>query len=154
MQKVAALASRETGDARKAVELLAKAVTVAEETTGRLTEIEVDIAEQRLEIDKTVALIRALAVQQKLALQACYTSLSRGFKRVSTGQAYEAYSGICDREQVRPLTQRRFSDIIGFLDLYGLINASVISKGRYGSTRDISGSLNLEVVTHLLGGKI
>lgn len=154
LKKVAALASRETGDARKAVELLAKAVTVAEETTGHLTEIEVDIAEQRLEIDKTVALIRALAVQQKLALQACYKSLSKGFKRVSTGQTYEAYSGICDKEQVRPLTQRRFSDIIGFLDLYGLINASVISKGRYGSTRDISGSLNLEVVNHLLEGKI
>jgi cell division control protein 6 len=154
LKKVAALASRETGDARKAVELLAKAVTVAEETTGRLTEIEVDIAEQRLEIDKTVALIRALAVQQKLALQACYKSLSKGFKRVSTGQTYEAYSSICDKEQVRPLTQRRFSDIIGFLDLYGLINASVISKGRYGSTRDISGSLNLEVVKHLLEGKI
>jgi cell division control protein 6 len=154
LKKVAALASRETGDARKAVELLAKAVTVAEETTGHLTEIEVDIAEQRLEIDKTVALIRALAVQQKLALQACYKSLSKGFKRVSTGQTYEAYSDICDKEQVRPLTQRRFSDIIGFLDLYGLINASVISKGRYGSTRDISGSLNLEVVKHLLEGKI
>ena len=154
LKKVAALASRETGDARKAVELLAKAVTVAEETTGHLTEIEVDIAEQRLEIDKTVALIRALAVQQKLALQACYQSLSNGFKRVSTGQTYEAYSGICDKEQVRPLTQRRFSDIIGFLDLYGLINASVISKGRYGSTRDISASLNLEVVKHLLEGKI
>jgi hypothetical protein len=27
--------------------------------------------------------------------------------------------------QIRPLTQRRFSDIIGFLDLYGLINARV-----------------------------
>ena len=63
LKKVAALASRETGDARKAVELLAKAVTVAEETTGHLTELEVDIAEQKLEIDKTVALIRALAVQ-------------------------------------------------------------------------------------------
>ena len=153
LKKVAALASRETGDARKAVELLAKAVTVAEETSGKLTEQEVDVAEQRLEIDKTVSLIRALAVQQKLALQACYKSLSKGFKRVSTGQAYEAYSGICDKEQVRPLTQRRFSDIIGFLDLYGLINASVISKGRYGSTRDISGSLNREVVKHLLEGK-
>jgi cell division control protein 6 len=105
-------------------------------------------------VDKTVALIRALATQQKLALQGCYTVLSKGDKRASTGQAYEAYRAICDKEQVHPLTQRRFSDIIGFLDLYGLINARVISKGRYGSTRDISGSLNLEVVRHLLEGKI
>ena len=154
LRKVAALASRETGDARKAVELLAKAVTVAEETTGHLTEHEVDIAEQRLEVDKTVALIKALAVQQRVALQGCYAVLSKIKKKVSTGQAYEAYTNICNRDQVRPLTQRRFSDIIGFLDLYGLINARVISKGRYGSTRDISGSLNGEVVKHLLEGKI
>ena len=154
LKKVAALASRETGDARKAVELLAKAVTVAEETSGHLTEKEVDIAEHRLEVDKTVALIRALAVQQRIALQGCYAVLSKTGKRVSTGQAYDAYQMICAHEQVKPLTQRRFSDIIGFLDLYGLINARVISKGRYGSTRDISGSLTGEVVRHLLEGKL
>lgn len=154
LKKVAALASRETGDARKAVELLAKAVTVAEESSGHLTEKEVDIAEHRLEVDKTVALIQALAVQQRMAVQGCYAVLSKSGKRVSTGQAYDAYQAICTHERIRPLTQRRFSDIIGFLDLYGLINARVISKGRYGSTRDISGSLNLEVVRHLLEGKI
>jgi len=154
LKKVAALASRETGDARKAVELLSKAVSIAEETSGKLTEREVDVAEQRLEVDKTVALIRALATQQKLALQGCYSVLSKENKRVSTGQAYEAYRAICDKEQVRPLTQRRFSDIIGFLDLYGLINARVISKGRYGSTRDISGSLTGDVVEKFLKGMI
>jgi cell division control protein 6 len=152
LKKVAALASRETGDARKAVELFAKAVGVAEESSGRLTEREVDIAERRLEEDKTLALIRALATQQRLALQACYSALIKGVKRISTGQAYDAYRNICDGEQIRPLTQRRFSDIIGFLDLYGLINARVISKGRYGNTRDISASLAQEVVGKVLKG--
>jgi archaeal cell division control protein 6 len=154
LKKVAALASRETGDARKAVELLAKAVTVSEETSGHLTEKEVDIAEHRLEVDKTVALIKVLAVQQRVALQGCYAVLSKNQKKASTGQAYDAYANICNHEQIRPLTQRRFSDIVGFLDLYGLINARVISKGRYGSTRDISGSLTSEVVRKLLGGTI
>jgi len=154
LRKVAAYASRETGDARKAVELLAKAVAVAEETSGRLTEREVDVAERRLEVDKTVSLIRALATQQKLALRGCYSALSKENKRVSTGQAYEAYRAICDKEQVRPLTQRRFSDIIGFLDLYGLINARVVSKGRYGSTREISSSLTYEVIEKLSEGTI
>jgi cell division control protein 6 len=69
LKKVAAYASRETGDARKAVELLAKAVRVAEETSGHLGEMEVDIAESRLEVDKTIELINALATQQRLALQ-------------------------------------------------------------------------------------
>jgi len=58
-EKVAAYASRETGDARKAVELLAKAVKVAEETSGYLGEAEVDIAESSLEVDKSTELINA-----------------------------------------------------------------------------------------------
>jgi Cdc6-like AAA superfamily ATPase len=57
-----AAASRETGDARKAVELLAKAVRVAEETSGHLGEKEVDIAESRLEVDKTIEFINARIV--------------------------------------------------------------------------------------------
>jgi len=150
LKKVAAFASRETGDARKAVELFAKAVNVAEETSGRLTEREVDLAEQRLEVDKTMTLVKTLATQQRLALEGCYSVLSKGERRVFTGQAYDSYRRICEGEQVRPLTQRRFSDIIGFLDLYGLINARVISKGRYGNTREISSSLTNEIILKFL----
>ena len=154
LKKVAAYASRETGDARKAVELLAKAVNVAEETSGHLTEKGIDIAESRLEVDKTVALIRALATQRRLTLQACYSVLTKGEKRVSTCQGYEMYRNICDGEKLRPLTQRRFSDIIGFLDFYGLINSRVISKGRYGNTREIPSSLTVEVVEKFLRGAV
>jgi cell division control protein 6 len=38
----------------------------------------------------------------------------------------------------RPLTQRRVSDIISELDMLGIINSRVISKGRYGRSREIS----------------
>ena len=38
----------------------------------------------------------------------------------------------------KPLTQRRVGDIIAELDMSGIINARVISKGRYGRTRRIS----------------
>ena len=153
VRKIAAYASRETGDARKAVELLAKSVRVAEETKGHLTEEEVDIAEARLEVDKTEALIRALATQQRLALVASYAAMHKSNGKTATGPAYESYRCICEKEATRPLTQRRFSDMISYLDLYGLVNARVISKGRYGNTRDISSALPLEVVRRLLLGK-
>jgi archaeal cell division control protein 6 len=44
-------------------------------------------------------------------------------------------------------------DMISFLDLYGLINARVISHGRDGKTREISGSLPQEVVSKLIGSQ-
>ena len=147
---MAAYASRETGDARKAVELLAKAVRVAEETSGYLAEKEVDIAESRLEVDKSSELINALAIQQRIALQSCYSILRKGAAKVSTGQAYEVYKKVCNRESCRALTQRRFCDIISFLDLYGLINARVVSMGRYGKTREIMGSLPEQVIKGFL----
>jgi len=150
LNKVAAYASRDTGDARKAVELLAKAVKEAEKTSGRLTVKEVDIAERQLEVDKTEQLIKALAKQQQFVLHACYTLLLRNNHKITTGQAYEVYKSVCSDEGFGPLTQRRFSDILSSLDLYGLINARVISRGRYGSTREISSALPGEIVKKFL----
>jgi len=82
LRKVAALASRETGDARKAVEPFSESSHrrrgnhwPADRNRGRYCRTEIGDRQN-------VALIRALAVQQKLALQACYRSLSKGFRRV------------------------------------------------------------------------
>jgi cell division control protein 6 len=153
LNKIAAYASHETGDARRAVELLVKAIRIAEDSSGKLTETEVDQAAQTLEIDKTEELIKTLASQQRLALTACYTALSKTpNKKLTTGQVYQSYIILCESEDVRPLTQRRLSDMISFLDLYGLINARVISHGRYGKTREISGSLPSELVTRISKG--
>jgi len=149
LNKIAAYASRETGDARKAVELLSKAVKIAEETTGTLTEKEVDIAEERLEVDKTEELIKSLATQQKMSLLACYSILNKGVDKATTGEVYDAYRKLCEQEMIRPLTQRRFSDMVSFLDLYGLVSARVVSKGRYGNTREIFGSLPNEIVNRI-----
>ena len=150
IRKIAAYASRETGDARKAVELLAKAVKVAEETSGLLSEIEVDAAEHSLEVDKTEELIGSLAIQQRLALRGCYAGLRQQKGKISTGTAYEWYRRVCESEGSQTLTQRRFSDMVSFMDLYGLLNAPVTSKGRYGKTREISSSLPQKVVEGML----
>ena len=134
------------------MELLTKAVEVAEEDSGHLGLDEVDLAESRLEVDKTTELINALAAQQRLALQACYSILMKGSIKVSTGQAYEAYRNLCQNQGTRPLTQRRFCDMISVLDLYGLINARVVSRGRYGKTREIMGSLPEKVINGFIKG--
>ena len=51
---------------------------------------------------------------------------------------YDVYRDLCRDTDLRPLTQRRVSDIIAELDMLGLINAKVVSKGRYGRTRELS----------------
>ena len=153
ISKIAGYASRETGDARRAVELLVKAVKVAEETCGFLGEKEVDQADSMLEVDKTEELIGALAPQQRLALAACYWGLKSQKGQLTTGHAYHYYREICLHAGNRPLTQRRFSDMVSFLDLYGLVGARVTSKGRYGKTRELSEALPERTVVKLLSGR-
>ena len=55
-----------------------------------------------------------------------------------TGEVYEIYKALCKKTNTSILTQRRVSDIISEFDMLGVINAKVISKGRYGGTREIS----------------
>ena len=40
--------------------------------------------------------------------------------------------------------------MVSYFDIYGLINATVISKGRYGKTRELSPTLPPPVVEKLL----
>ena len=91
-----------------------------------------------------------LPTQKRLALQACCRLLSKGASKVSTSQSYETYRGLCQEQKTRALTQRRFCDMVGFLDLYGLINARIVSLGRYGKTREIMSSLPERVVKGLV----
>ena len=56
---------------------------------------------------------------------------------IGTGEAYDAYKRFCQRVKLRPLTGRAFGDLISELDIYSLLRSRVLSRGRYGRTREI-----------------
>ncbi len=58
-------------------------------------------------------------------------------KSIQTGDVYNVYEDMCKKCALHPLTQRRVSDLLSELDMLGIINAKVISFGRYGRTREI-----------------
>jgi len=142
IEKCAAYAAREHGDARRALELLRVAGELAErETTEKVLVKHLDRAEDKIEQDRITDLITTQPKQHQVALfsilQACYEK-----QDVYTGEIYHLYEQNCKQMNLRPLTQRRISDIIAELDMLGIIIAKVISKGRYGRTREISISTN------------
>jgi archaeal cell division control protein 6 len=55
-------------------------------------------------------------------------------------------TSFCDRAGMRPMTGRAVADILSELDLYSLIRTRVVSKGRYGRTREIILDLPSELV--------
>ncbi|HDD70699.1 MAG TPA: AAA family ATPase, partial [Candidatus Woesearchaeota archaeon] len=138
--KCAAYAAREHGDARKALDLLRVAGELAErQEQKKVTTEHIDQAEEKIEKDKIIDIVKNQPLQYKLVL---YSALSTARnKSTSTGEIYSIYESLCKRTNNRPLTQRRISDIIADFDIQGLIKATVISKGRYGRTREIEISI-------------
>ena len=56
---------------------------------------------------------------------------------MTTGEVFDIYKELCKKSRSDSLTQRRITDLISELDMLGIITARVISKGRYGRTREI-----------------
>jgi len=139
VEKCAAYAAREHGDARRALELLRVAGEIAERNGYLKVKIKhIDEAEDKIERDRILDIVTTQPKQFQAVLYAILSLYTKKNNLIFTGKAYEVYKGTCFRSGLRPLTQRRVSDIIAELDMLGIINAKVISKGRYGRTREIS----------------
>jgi cell division control protein 6 len=137
IEKCAAYAAREHGDARRALELLRVAGELAERRSEDKIKIKhIDMAEEKVERDRIVDILETQPKQFKLTLYSIFKLTSKN-QSIFTGDVYEIYKDLCFKAKVAPLTQRRVSDIIAELDMLGLINAKVVSKGRYGKTREI-----------------
>lgn len=148
IKKVAAIAARQNGDCRLALDILLKAADLADREGSDIVRLyHVDLAKQEIEKNLTVDVIKTMPLHVKLALAAIYT-LERdgGKKMITTGIIYNRYLEIVRKIGMEPVTQRRISDIINELDMLGLINARVVSMGRYGRTKIISLSASLKSI--------
>tara|TARA_Y100000310_G_scaffold345568_1_gene466724 strand:- start:2706 stop:3917 length:1212 start_codon:yes stop_codon:yes gene_type:complete len=151
LEKCAAYAAREHGDARRALELLRVSAELAERKNINQITVEcVDEAEEKIERDRVHDIIISQPKQSQVTLLAIFSMAKVAKDRpMFTGDIYDLYKGLCSQTKVRPLTQRRISDIIAELDMMGIINAKVISKGRYGRTRQIGLGVPLSSVHKL-----
>jgi cell division control protein 6 len=140
IQKCSAYAAREHGDARRALELLRVAGELAERQGLEVISIkDIDSAEETMEKDRIVELVKTHPKQFQAVLYSIILNKKESkYNFVQTGDVYDLYRDLCNKIGLGALTQRRVSDIIAELDMLGIINAKVISKGRFGRTRDIS----------------
>ncbi|ADM26854.1 ORC complex protein Cdc6/Orc1 [Ignisphaera aggregans DSM 17230] len=146
----AALAAREHGDARRALDLLRVAGEIAErEGSTVVTRDHVYKALKEIERDRVGEVIMTMPLHSKLVLLSILY-LTRGGGKTTTGDVYTYYKSLCSKIGIESVTQRRVSDIIGELDMAGIITAKVISRGRYGKTRIISLAVPEDIVIKTL----
>ena len=141
----AALAAQEHGDARKALDLLRVSGEIAEqENADKVTKDHVKKALKKIERDHIAEVVRTLPIQSKILLFGMIILEKSGHKKFTTGEVYTVYKNLCKRVGIDILTQRRVSDLISELDMLGIINSIVVSRGRYGRTREIKLDVPIE----------
>lgn len=139
IEKCAAYAARDHGDVRRALELLRVAGEIADRKNSDITSTEhLDEAEQKIDRDRIIDVVTTQPKQYQLVLYSIISLQPQSNNNIFTGEVYEVYKSLCNKTKTAILTQRRVSDIISEFDMLGIVNAKIISKGRYGRTRDIS----------------
>jgi cell division control protein 6 len=69
----------------------------------------------------------------------------------TTGEIYDVYNELCGELGVGLLTQRRLGTLVNELDEMGLLNAKVVSMGRYGRTKKIRLEIARTLITDVFG---
>ena len=138
----AALAAKEDGDARRALDLLRISVQQAEQSESEQVGINhVRQAQNQLEFDQITPTIQNLPLQQKLVLFSVIINEKNGLSNISTGEVYGTYEMACENAGEKPLTSRRVSSLIQGLDMAGIITAKKTSRGRHGMSKRINSCL-------------
>ncbi len=134
----AALAAREHGDARRALDLLRVAGELAErEGVPIVGEEHVRSAERNIEYDRVSEALKSLPLHPKILVIGTHLLENHFPEGVITGDLYDLYRQLCSKADIEPLTQRRVSGLVNELDIMGVVNARVVNFGRYGRTKKI-----------------
>ncbi len=135
----AAFAAQDHGDARKALDLLRISGELAERTRSAVvSEEHVRAAREKIEQDRVEEVIKTLPTQSKLVLYSIVLLEEQGTRNITTSAVYNMYKQLCPLVETDYLTHRRITDLIAELDMLGILHTVVVSKGRYGRTKEIT----------------
>ena len=122
-----AMAAKEEGDARYALDLLKNAGELAfDENAPKVTSEHVKQAKERIEHNKVTEILSTLPLQQQRVLEAILNLTKEG-EEITSGKLYDSYMEISKKDAV---TYRRIFDFINELELLGIISTNTISRGR------------------------
>lgn len=139
-----AMAAKEEGDARYALDLLQTAGEIADEKgSDKILSAYVKEAKEKIEYNKVNDVIMTLPTQQQRVLEAILT-LTKENEEITSGKLYESYEKISKGDSV---TYRRIFDFINELEMLGIISTNTISRGRgKGRTNIITLQCDMDVL--------
>ena len=143
----AAISAQDSGDARKALDLLRISADIAERNGDlKITDAHVNSARSKIELDAVVEVIKTLTVQSKIVLMSIIKNHEDNRTSIITGDVYTTYKEISSILNYTILKEKRVADLISELDMLGIIHARVKSFGRNGRTREIELNINRDII--------
>ncbi len=138
----AAMAGREHGDARRAIDLLRVAAETAERGhSDKITQKHIRDAAQKIEENKEVTALKSYPLHEKLLIIAVMRAAGS-----STGEIYTAYRALCRTIRQKELTQRRVTQMLGDVELSGIISGRLVHQGIHGRTKKFKLTVPPEMV--------
>ena len=126
-----AMAGRESGDARRALDLLRVAAEIAERTQmPTVSEDHIRMAAEKIEENKEVVALRSYPLHEKLLILAIMKS-----SEISTGEVYSTYKNLCKDIRQKELTQRRVTQMLSEIEMSGIIAGRIGHQGTHGNTK-------------------
>ena len=137
-----ALAGREHGDARRAIDLLRVAGEIAErEQKTTINENHIQLARNKIEENKEVTALQSFPLHEKLLIIAAMKNTE-----LATGEIYTAYKGLCQAVRQHELTQRRVTQMLSEIELSGIISGRIVHQGIHGNTKKYKLTIPREIV--------
>ncbi|MDI6737466.1 MAG: AAA family ATPase [Nanoarchaeota archaeon] len=138
LEKCAAYAATH-GDARRAIDLLRVSAEISERKNENVISIEsLDEADEKLDTDKYFDAVKNMNKQNMTVLFSLFELCSKNDEKpILSGNAYDSYKLLCLNLKNRVQTQRWFSDVLGELEMQGILHTKIVSHGRYGRTRHL-----------------
>ncbi|HPC10026.1 MAG TPA: AAA family ATPase, partial [archaeon] len=162
INSAAAIAAKESGDARTAVMLLLKAGELADMyKRQKVTDKEVLDAKEKVEQEIIKSMVLTLPVQLQLVLLAI-TELSlrtKGVLKINgsldpnvcySGEIYEKYTQLTEKYNEKPVSMRWFREYLNELETYGFISTTDSGKGIRGNTTIIKMGVDIKTIYDLL----
>ncbi len=138
----AAMAGREHGDARRAIDLLRVAAETAErEQVERVTESHIRAASKKMEENKEIEALRSYPLHEKILILGIMKSNGS-----STGEIYSAYKGLCKRVGQKELTQRRVTQMLSQIEMSGIISGRITHQGIHGRTKKFKLTISSDLI--------
>ena len=144
LEHCANLSFLEHGDARRAVDLLRVASEIASQEKKEINKSHVDLASEKIQKDRVHDVLKTLSYHSKIA---CLVLAKKTFGLEkdwhSTSSLYEKYIPLI---KTKPVSYRRFSELLKDLENTGLLESHTGSKGQKGYSTEFKLVVQPEIV--------